>query len=139
MSYWRLAFSCPSVVITNRVRSGTSSGRAYRWTFPMWWIAPPMASSSAVDPPTEYSASVRGLTSFTSARSWRTSLWSLKRTVETRASPSPFLCFSIMALKPPMVSDSRPLMEPLRSRINTTSVRFSLIFKPSCDRRRAER
>ena len=47
-----------------------------------------------------------------------------KRQVETSASPSTFLCFSIMELKPPMVSASSPLIEPLRSRIKTISVKF---------------
>ena len=36
LSYLWLAFSIPSVVITNSVCSGTSSARAYLWTFPMW-------------------------------------------------------------------------------------------------------
>ena len=48
-------------------------------------------------------------------------------TVEMTASPGSFRCFSIMALKPPMVSPSSPAMEPLRSRINTSSVRFFFI------------
>lgn len=29
-----------------RVCSGMSSGRAYLWMFPMWWMAPPMVSRS---------------------------------------------------------------------------------------------
>ncbi len=64
-------------------------------------------------------------------RSWMTALAPLKRTVETRASPSSFFCFSIRELKPPMVSDSSPLMEPLRSRIKTISVRFFFMFHTS--------
>lgn len=42
-----------------------------------------------------------------------------------------FLLLSIMALKPPIVSDSSPLMEPLRSRIKTISVRFLFIANTS--------
>ena len=45
-----------------------------------------------------------------------------KSTVETSASPASFFCFAIMELKPPMVSRSNPLMEPLRSRMKTSSV-----------------
>ena len=41
-----------SVVMTNRVFSGRSSSRAYLWTLPIWWMAPPTASSSAVQPRT---------------------------------------------------------------------------------------
>ena len=45
-----------------------------------------------------------------------------KSTVETSASPASRFCFSIMELKPPMVSVSSPDMEPLRSRMKTNSV-----------------
>ena len=45
-----------------------------------------------------------------------------KSTVETSASPASFFCFAIMELKPPMVSFSSPAMEPLRSRMKTSSV-----------------
>ena len=45
-----------------------------------------------------------------------------KSTVETSASPASFFCFSIMELKPPMVSASSPAIEPLRSKIKTNSV-----------------
>ena len=44
-------------------------------------------------------------------------------TVETYVFPGSCCCFAIMALKPPMVSASRPAMEPLRSRMNTISVK----------------
>ena len=44
---------------------------------------------------------------------------------------SSFFCFSIMELKPPMVSASSPLIEPLRSRMNTISVKFFLMFSTS--------
>lgn len=40
------------------------------------------------------------------------------------------LLFSIMALKPPMVSPSSPCMEPLRSRMKTSSVKFFFIRNP---------
>ena len=40
---------------------------------------------------------------------------------------SSFCCLAIMELNPPIVSDSSPLIEPLLSRINTISVKFSLI------------
>ena len=45
-----------------------------------------------------------------------------KSTVETSVSPASRFCFSIMELKPPMVSDSSPDIEPLRSKIKTNSV-----------------
>ena len=60
-----------------------------------------------------------------------TSLTLSKRTVEINASPFSFFCFSIMELKPPMVSASSPLIEPLRSRMNTISVKFFLMFSTS--------
>lgn len=75
--------------------------------------------------------SVMGLMSRILTRSWITSLTLSKRMVETSASPGAFFCFSIMALKPPIVSDSSPLMEPLRSRIKTISVRFLFIANTS--------
>ena len=50
-----------------------------------------------------------------------------KSTVETSASPASFFCLASMELKPPMVSDSRPDIEPLQSKIKTNSV----IKKPS--------
>ena len=45
-----------------------------------------------------------------------------KSTVETSASPASRFCLAIMELKPPMVSFSNPLIEPLRSRMKTSSV-----------------
>ena len=95
----------------------------------MWWMAPPTASSSAVQPQVKYSCSVMGGTLSMGTRSWITTLSLLKSTVDTSASPSSLFCFSIMELKPPMVSFSKPLMEPLRSRINTISVKFFFIAK----------
>jgi len=68
--------------------------------------------------------SVMGSIFRTSTRSWMTALSWSNSTVEMSASPSVLRCFSIIELKPPMVSRSRPPMEPLRSRMNTTSVRF---------------
>src|SRR5699024_4501983 len=44
--------------------------------------------------------------------------------------PRSFFCFWIMELKPPMVSASRPLMDPLRSRIKTISVKSFPMFLP---------
>lgn len=87
----------------------------------------PTASSNAVQPQVKYSFSVRGGTSLSGRRSWMTVLSLAKSTVETSASPASRFCFSIMELKPPMVSDSSPDIEPLRSKIKTNSV----IKKPS--------
>ena len=81
----------------------------------------------AVQPRVKYSSSVRGGTSLSGRRSWMTVLSLAKSTVETSASPSSFFCLASMELKPPMVSDSRPDIEPLRSKIKTNSV----IKKPS--------
>jgi hypothetical protein len=50
-------------------------------------------------------------------------LWYDVRFVEMNASPSSAFCFSSKELNPPMVSFSSPAMDPLRSRINTTSVK----------------
>ena len=83
---------------------------------------PPTASSSAVQPRVKYSFSVMGGTSSSGRRSWMTTLSVSNSTVETSASPASFFYFSIMELKPPMVSFSSPLIEPLRSRIKTNSV-----------------
>ena len=55
-------------------------------------------------------------------RSCSTVVVPLNSTVETSASPASRRCFAIIELKPPMVSASRPNMEPLRSRIKTSSV-----------------
>ena len=63
-----------------------------------------------------------GGTRSSGSRSWMTSLSLEKSTVETSAAPGSHFCFSIMALKPPMVSASSPDMDPLRSRIKTSSV-----------------
>lgn len=104
LPYRWLEFSMPSVVMTNIVCAGTSSGRAYLWMFPIWWIAPPIASRSAVHPHTVYSLLVIFGTSRRRILSWRTSVASAKRMEETYVSPSSFFCFSIMALNPPMVS-----------------------------------
>ena len=82
----------------------------------------PTASSNAVQPQVKYSFSVRGGTSLSGRRSWMTVLSLAKSTVETSASPASRFCFSIMELKPPMVSVSSPDIEPLRSRIKTSSV-----------------
>ena len=71
----------------NIVFSGTSSRRAYLWMLPMWWMAPPTASSNAVQPQVKYSFSVRGGTSLSGRRSWMTVLSLAKSTVETSASP----------------------------------------------------
>jgi len=106
----------------NIVFSGTSSRRAYLWMLPMWWMVPPTASSNAVQPQVKYSFSVRGGTSLSGRRSWMTVLSLAKSTVETSASPASLFCCASMELKPPMVSDSSPDMEPLRSRIKTSSV-----------------
>ena len=47
------------------------------------------------------------------------------------ASPSSLRCFRISELNPPMVSAYSPLIEPLRSRMNTTSVKpFLMIAYP---------
>ena len=46
-----------------------------------------------------------------------------KRIVETNDSPSMRFYFSSMELKLPIVSNSSPLIEPLQSRINTSSVK----------------
>ena len=62
------------------------------------------------------------------SRSWTTWLRSENSTVLTQQVPSVFFCFSIMALKPPMVSLSSPAMEPLRSRMNTSSVQLFFIL-----------
>ena len=125
--YLREAFSMPSVVIMNTVCSGTSSSLMYLCTSETWWMAPPIASISAVQPRTQYCLSVMGSIFSKGMRSWMTSVRSSKRIVETSASPSSFFCFSIMALKPPMVSLSSPPMEPERSRMNTISVKFFFI------------
>ena len=113
----------------NIVFSGTSSRRAYLWMLPMWWMAPPTASSSAVKPRVKYSFSVMGGTSSSGRRSWMTTLSLSKSTVETSASPASFFCLAIMELNPPIVSVSSPDMEPLRSRIKTNSV-VCFIKKP---------
>ena len=42
--------------------------------------------------------------------------------LDAYASPDSCFCFSMVLLKPPMVSFSSPLMDPLRSRMNTISV-----------------
>ena len=65
--------------------------------------------------------------SFAFTRSCKTSLTLSNSTVEINASPSAFFCFSIIELNPPMVSRSSPLMEPLRSKIKTISVKFFLM------------
>ena len=67
------------------------------------------------------------LTSLAFTRSWSASVQSSKRMVETKASPGSLFCFSSMALKPPMVLLFSPCIEPLRSRMNTSSVRFFFI------------
>lgn len=51
--------------------------------------------------------------------------------VVTLASPSCSFCRVSMALNPPMVSCSSPPMEPLRSRMKTSSVRFFFTTMPS--------
>ena len=73
-------------------------------------------------PRVKYSFSVMGGTSPSGRRSWMTVLSLSKSIVETYASPASFFCFAIMELKPPMVSDSSPDIEPLRSKIKTNSV-----------------
>ena len=76
----RLAFSIPSVVMTKIVFPGRSSSRAYLCTLAMWWTAPPIASSRAVQPPTWYcrysvvkivkELKTRGLPSPTGKETW---------------------------------------------------------------------
>ena len=56
-----------------------------------------------------------------STLSCNNSYWSSNKTVVIYALPSTFLCFSNTELKPPIVSDSNPPIEPLLSKINITS------------------
>ena len=71
--------------------------------------------------------SVSGATACSGKRSCSNcTSWS-NRMVVTLASPSCSFCRVSMALNPPMVSGSSPPMEPLRSRIKTSSVRFFFI------------
>lgn len=60
-------------------------------------------------------------------RSWMTTLESLNNTVETKTSPSCFFYLLIKELKPPIVSFSKPHIDPLRSKIKTISVQFFFI------------
>ena len=59
-----------------------------------------------------------------SMRSWSTVQLLSNSTVVTRHSPSAAFCLSSMELKPPMVSFSRPCIEPLLSRMKASSVEF---------------
>ena len=60
-----------------------------------------------------------------SSRSCRTREVLEKTIVETVASPGSSRFFSTRLLKPPIVSASSPLIEPLASRMKTISVRIA--------------